>query len=414
MAKILISSIGTGSLDRNATERKYRTAQYKIDEKLYESSFIASVLDRHLDVDRIVLIGTVKSMWEGVYEQFCDRRQIEKDFNYYTQLIEVIENANHLSQLDSIDLSPIEKLLGNHSRCITIHYGLNETELNTNFNRIFELIDLVEKGDEIYIDITHSFRSLSLFLFLVLTFLNDIASDRAIEIKGVYYGMFEAIQELGHAPIVNLQSLFNITRWIKGGYSFQSFGNGYLIASLLEENGETSLAQSISQLSNTINLNYIPKLRQHATDLKRELSNTSTTSPLQYLQPELKRFADRFSRHGIPDSELQLDLAQWYFQNKRYATGYIALVEAIITYACEFQHVEDLTNYAERKKAKDFLKDRCDTALSKLFFEKANPIRKAIAHAALDEQRTDPNTAINNAIAYCNEARRIFRSKGLG
>ncbi|CDM96288.1 MAG: TIGR02221 family CRISPR-associated protein [Limnospira sp. PMC 1291.21] len=415
MAKILISSIGTGpSTITEQKIRQYKTAKYEIDGKYYESSFIASVLYQHLKIDEVILIGTVKSMWEAVYEQFCQDRNIEIDFEYYIQLSEIVESANHKSDLNSIQLGKLEKSLGDKSKCIAIKYGLNEREIEENFKRVVELIDVLQSGDELYIDITHSFRSLSLFLFLVLTFINDIASELNVSIKGVYYGMLDISRELNYAPIVNLQSLFDITRWIKGGYSLQNFGNGYLIASLLAEQGEKSLANSISKLSDTLNLNYIPTLRQNATDLKRELDETTTQTPLQYLKPELERFVKRFSRQNIPDSELQLDLARWYFQNKRYATGYIALVESIITYSCEVQNIQDIANHQEREKGKNLLSNKKNTALGELYFKKVNPIRKAIAHASLEERRTNLKTAIDNAMKYCDEASRIFRTKTFG
>lgn len=57
MAKILITPLGAG-----AANREYRKATYKLDEQQYESSFIASVLYKHLQLDGIIFIGTIKSM----------------------------------------------------------------------------------------------------------------------------------------------------------------------------------------------------------------------------------------------------------------------------------------------------------------------------------------------------------------
>lgn len=415
MAKILISSIGTGPNTKiDGFIRQYRTAKYKIEDEFYTSSFIASVLKDHLDIDEFIIIGTVKSMWEAVYDNFCQDKKIETDEDYYLDLAEAGENANSQTPLEAIDLTKLEEILGDRSRCITIHYGLNEVEIQKNFDRIFEIVEILEPGDEIYIDITHSFRSLSLFLFLVITFIEGVASERNIKVRGVYYGMIDVIGELGYAPVVNLQSLFEITQWIKGGHSFKSFGNGYLIANLLEEKGEQQVAQLITKISDTINLNRLPELRQDAIRLSNKLRSLQTDTPLQYLQPELERFAKKFAKTDIPNSQLQLELASWYFQNRRYATGYIALVESIITYVCEFQNYENITNYHNREMAKDFLKSRENTPLGKLYFRQVNPIRQTIAHATLDEKQPRINTAIDNAGVYLSEAKRIFGSKGLG
>ena len=46
--------------------------------------------------------------------------------------------------------------------------------------------------------------------------------------------------------------------------------------------------------------------------------------------PYLKDFTNRFK--GInTNSRFQFELARWYFENKRYANGYICLAESIIT-----------------------------------------------------------------------------------
>jgi hypothetical protein len=71
MTKILISFVGTGSLDKNnQSVRAYRKAQYEIQGKTHETSFVAEALAKHLEIEKIFLIGTAKSMWEEVYLKF--------------------------------------------------------------------------------------------------------------------------------------------------------------------------------------------------------------------------------------------------------------------------------------------------------------------------------------------------------
>ena len=211
MAKILISSLGAGSLDRNNTAaRVYRTAKYRMndDGQEYTKSFIASVLYEHLKLDGIILIGTVKSMWEEAYYVFGQENDGEFQEKYWEGLEKQIESLNRNSPLDALDLTPVEQVLGDRSKCILIKYGLNEAELQENLDRILKIVDFLQEGDELYIDITHSFRSLSVFLLLVLIFLNNLEREKNIKIKGIFYGMLDIIGELGYAPVVNLQSLF--------------------------------------------------------------------------------------------------------------------------------------------------------------------------------------------------------------
>jgi CRISPR-associated Csx2 family protein len=412
MAKILISSIGTGALNtNNQAVREYRTAKYRIDEQEYNKSFISSVLYEHLKLDSIIFIGTVKSMWEEVYRVFCEEKNINFDEEYYFKLIETIESLNYQSDLDSLNLQPIKQVLGENSQCILIKYGLNEAELQENFDQIIKIVDFLQNGDELYIDLTHSFRSLSLFMFLVLNFVNDLYTERNIKVKGVYYGMLDVTREFGYAPVVDLQSLFEVTEWIKGLYSLKSFGNGYLISELLQNQGQKDLARKIRELSDAININYLPDISQRSKLLNTSLQTTNLTSPFQYLKKILEKFINRFSQKNERESDFQLKLSKWYFDNKRYATGYITLAEAIITYMCELEG-EDIVSQEARERMKKLLRKNRHTEIAQLYF-KVNKIRNGIAHALIEGERQSYHTAISNAEGYYQKAKTIFDSNAL-
>ena len=51
MAKVLISSIGTG----NKKDGSYQKANYEIGGEVYTTSFIADAINRHLKLDKIFL-----------------------------------------------------------------------------------------------------------------------------------------------------------------------------------------------------------------------------------------------------------------------------------------------------------------------------------------------------------------------
>ena len=415
MAKILISPLGTGSLDRNnIAAREYRKANYKINEQSYERTFFSSILYEHFYLDGIIFIGTVKSMWEEVYRFFSEAKNIEFNEEYWCRLTEQIENLDYQSCPDFLDLSEVEKVLGKRSKCILIEYGINETELWRNFERIIKIIDFLEDGDEIYIDITHSFRSLSIFMFLVMTFLNDLSSEKNIQIKGVYYGMLDVVREIGYAPVVNLQPVFDLTQWIKGAYSLKNFGNGYLISQLLQEQGETKLAEEITQLSDAININYLPAIKQRANYLKSQLKSSTSNNPFKYLKNILEKFIKQLTSTSERESDFQLKLAGWYFENKRYSTGYITLTEAIITYLCEINN-KNPSILKQREEMKEFLHfpENKKRELAKLYFD-VNPIRISIAHALINERRESYAQAIKNANKYHQKAKQIFKTGTLG
>lgn len=408
MAKILISSIGAG-----ASNREYRSANYFIDNKYYEKTFIASALYENLSLDGIVFIGTVKSMWEEVYRFFCQEKSMEMDESYYLSLMEKIDSLNYNSSLEDLSLYPIEKILGDRSKCILIKYGLNEQELQANLENIIKIVEYLETGDEIYIDITHSFRSLSVFLLLVIIFINDLIDDKKITIKGIYYGMLDVSREIGYTPIVNLQSLFDLIQWIKGAYSLKEFGNGYLIADLLKQQGESDLSEEIIQISDIINLNYLPDLKQRSIYLKKAIHQSNSDTPFKYVKSILEKSIQKFASQSQSEAEsnFQLRLAKWYFDNKRYATGYITLAEAVITYACEISS-KNFDNKEHRDQAKDELWNG-NKELSVIFRE-INPIRTMIAHASFDKKRTSYKEAVKKSNHYIQKVQSIFKKGSLG
>ena len=420
MAKILISCLGAGYPTgiNESSVREYRTAKYQIDGKEYQDSFVASALYKHLELDGIIFIGTVKSIWEEIYRFFYEQfnaRSLEETttaLEYYCHLVDNIEKLNYQSELDTLNLEPIAELLGKRSQCILIKYGLNNQELAENFDRIIKVVDTLQIGDEIYIDISNSFRSLSMFLLLVISFIKDIAAQKGIKVSGVYYGMADAIRDVGYAPIVDLKSFIEVTDWIKAGYSLQTYGDSTLIAELLknQEQPQPQLATALIKFSEAVNLGYLSSIRQRIIYLRNELNQTNIFGAFQYLKPSIDRFLKPFERRR--ESDFQLELAGWYFNHQRYATGYITLVEAILTYLCEIEG-KNADSEEERNKVKSlfFKKGKYkDTRLAK-FYKEINRIRLTIAHPneTTNSSEKELMKATNKASDYHQEIKKLFK-----
>ena len=245
MAKILISPIGTGQI---ITDREYRTAKYKFEDssKIYETPFVSAALAEYLKVDRIIFIGTAKSMWEEIYRYFTEGIGQNIDDEYWIKINELSNNSRYDKKLiDEKDLDLAMSSVDSYLKTINanaiggtlsliIDYGLNEEELWQNFSTFMKLMDILDDGDEIYLDITHSFRSIPLFMYLIMEFMQTLGHKK-ISLNGLYYGMLEARWEIGYAPVVDLKPVFEISQWIRGTHDFINYGNGYAIGELLEK-----------------------------------------------------------------------------------------------------------------------------------------------------------------------------------
>ena len=352
MSKVLIAGIGGG---KNKETGTYRVANYKIEDKVYnQRSFITSALEEHYNIDKTIFIGTTGSMWDNLYEFYSKKYQKDYDESYHLDLMGIIDNATMDTDINSLELSKFNETFKNKILAIATKYGMNELEIFENFNLIIKLQDELKDGDEVYLDITHSFRSNAFWMFLVMNYLTDV-EDKNIKVKAITYGMLEA-QKDGVAPVVNLNAFYKILQWIKGANNFKNYGNSYLIEENIE-NGK--LSKKLKNFSDALNMNYIASLRQSINSLKKlEDDIDNLEGPAKLIIPKvIKDFMDRFASED-KDYLFQAKLAKWHFEQKRYAMAYININEAIIGFimdTLEFPLLSSDKKRDENKLAKDWL-----------------------------------------------------------
>ena len=352
MSRVLIAGIGGG---KNKETGTYRVANYKIEDKVYEKrSFITSALEEHYKIDKTIFIGTTGSMWDNLYEYYCNRYDKEYDENYHLELMGVIDNATMDTDIYSLNIAKFNETFKNKILAIVTKYGMNELEIFENFNLIIQLQNELKDGDEVYLDITHSFRSNAFWMFLVMNYLTDV-EDKKITVKAITYGMLEAQKE-GVAPVVDLNAFYKILQWIKGANNFKNYGNSYLIEQNIENE---KLSKKLRNFSDALNMNYIASLRQSINSLKKlEEDIKSLEGPAKLIIPKvIKDFMDRFATEE-KDYLFQAELAKWHFEQKRYAMAYININESIIGFIMDALDLPLLTGDKkkdENKLAKDWL-----------------------------------------------------------
>src|SRR5690606_7835290 len=85
------------------------------------------------------------------------------------------------------ELESLSKKKGFQVENIGIPEGHNEEELWEIFKTI---LDQLEEGDEIILDITHSFRYLPMLTFIIINYARIV---KKCSLKAVYYGAFEVL-----------------------------------------------------------------------------------------------------------------------------------------------------------------------------------------------------------------------------
>lgn len=358
MAKVLISFIGTGPLVNKGTlgeeksAREYRRASYHLgEENLGEYSFMAAALYETQNIDKVILIGTAHCMWEEVYRYFQEKNGGVVDEDVYCEIAEHCEAATSKSDLCIPHVKEIEAAIGKDAHLALIRYGVNEEEINENINIILQLNQLLSTGDELIVDVTHSFRSLPITIMNLLLYLRNVSSKN-IKISHIYYGMIEMSKEYGYAPIVDLKKILKLNDWIVGAMAFKQYGNAYQIAGLIQQE-DTDVTNRLKHFSDVMNLNHLYAISQETQSLRALMKKDfDSMLPEMIVKPVVKDFLNNFKGTEQDPARFQYQLAQWQFKHMNYTAALISLQESILSYACQLAK-HDPFDKDERQKIKD-------------------------------------------------------------
>ncbi len=405
MANILISSLGTGQKKDNG----YRKAIYSYKGEDIETTFISKALCKMLKIDKLFLVGTQGSIWDSAYKEFSTTKEYADDAEL--SLYEKIDEKK-ITEKDLVLVNQtIEKNLGTKgSQCFLIDYGLDDTQLWSNFEKYIKILNFIDDKDTVYIDITHAFRSLSLMSFLMVQFGQTI-KDKKFKIGGVFYGMLEAPQKRESdgktlTPVVDLKILYDLMEWIKAINNFKNYANGDHMASLLENmDGYKSEYNIFNNYTNVMRIANMAAVKLNINSIAKKLNTLekSQNPIIQLMSDEMKSFVERLDKEKM--SDFQLSLADWYCEHKHYALSYMTLAEAIVSKSCEI-HGFKIDNEKSRNDAKAKI-HKIDKGLDREVYRNVNKIRNNICHQ-LEKRENAIISDIKNLPIYIEKTKNIF------
>lgn len=377
MAKILISSLGTGDIKKDSDE-EYKKTIYRIDGKEYPETLTAKVLIEHFKIDKTIFIGTNKSMWDNLYYSFNG-----EDTDYLDIL--TTKKKNGVDPHHLIELNKTIDCFLNHegSISILIEYEQNSAdEIWKNFEKLLEIKNHISDEDEIYLDITHGFRYMPILNIFLLEFISIFQSP-VIQIKGVYYGMLSD----NFSDIIDFKIFFDLLEWTKAINMFKHNSNAQQLIELLEGNSSNhEVTKIFTQFSNNLQLANMASLWQFMRGASKKIKKLeeSDNRIIKLLSGDLIDMTIRFDKEK--QSDFQYELALWLYENKNYALSYLALYEAVITKSCELSKF-DVNDYAKREEAK---KSLGDDKYGKYFYTKYDDslsvIRNSIVHQSSERK----------------------------
>ena len=415
--RVLITSIGGGKTeDKDGVKilKKYEDTIYGIKKEngefhMEKTSYMPLIIENTYNIDKTIIIGTTGSMWDNLYDIYWKKFKQDKikDEKFKQSLIEVQVTSNRETPIDKINIDRFNQEFIGKVKGIVIKYGVSSKEISRNFDLIIKLQEEFNDTDEyeVFLDITHSFRSMAFWMFLIMNYLTDV-SNKNIKIAGITYGMFEAKKD-NITPIVILKPFLEILNWIKGASELKQYGNSYYI---LEKSDNNSLAKSIKDelrnFSNTMNMNYINSLLESIKNLKKldtENELDKINGPAKHIIPNiLKEFIKDFDLKEDDDNKrsylLQATLAKWHCKQKRYAMSAINISEAIVTFVLLTLNIDskklkgkfDPDNDGQKwlKEIYKRYKDRTDLSKEEIqiykygeLFVEVTRIRKEVAHS---------------------------------
>ncbi len=317
---------------------------------------------------------------------------------------------------------------------ISIPEGKTENELW----QIFEIMyNVFERDDEVYLDITHSFRSLPIFLIVLLNYAKTLKN---IKVRKITYGNWEARDRENYAPVIDLTAVNELQNWTIAAGNFIRFGNVDEIASLLPNNENIDILKSyFNSILSVRGKNIIQGMR--LTKVKKSLKKNDHIEPFNILSNEIFKEIQKFKESNINNG---FEAVEFCIKHNFIQQGITLLEEFIITkvleslslkdkiYSYRYRNAvskalekDDITEIKKQKllpenskeNLKKDLEDLVKTVfslsykkeLSEIYKEFSTSIRNDINHAGFRDNPKKEEELKNFLEKSYNEVKKIFK-----
>lgn len=245
------------------------------------------------------------------------------------------------------------------AQCVDIPDGKDKEEMWTIFDILFNLL---EEGDEIYFDLTHSFRYIPM---LVLVFGNYAKFLKKSKVKGITYGNYDARID-NKAPIIDLLPLSALQDWtfasadfIKNGYvkRLVEMANDELKPILREAQGKDPNASNLNSFVKNLDVLVEERLMCRGLDVIGSNTLRKLTKGIgqmgeeliKPLGPVIEEIGKSFK--GFNEEEDIFNAfaaAKWCYEKQLYQQCTTFLEEGVISYICA-RHNIDLDDRNKRE-----------------------------------------------------------------
>lgn len=382
--RFLISALGKPDIDPN-NQYNYINTDYKfVDENEtipYSTPFLFEAILRHYqdkkeNIDHLILIGTANSCWQDVYN-YCCAQGMKEDGNSQILTEKRAESLNEQSDDTEVEkferfLHPVEEKIEEffekeYKLKLKVHifltqYGTTEKQAFYNYKRLRRIEEFMPDGEEqdVLLDITHSFRYLPIYHFLVMNYLMQL-SKKKVNVSAVYYGKLEPKSgEKSCASVLNMRYLISTLKWINSVNEVNSYGSVYHMKECLDKEKPTDGKEGIKKESEytdwleifewSANVNNFNAMTRSIEEIIREPKEKNYAG---LGQDAVEKVSEEFKEHFSVSEKWkiafeQLHLSQWFFEQRRFGLAAITIQECVTSFA-----VYTLITKEERERKKE-------------------------------------------------------------
>lgn len=189
------------------------------------------------DEQHILLTSLGKNAYKTEYEWQGDRITASLTPLALVQFLEEAERPNRVVTLVTeeaeqttwpIFQEDIHKILGVTPERVEIPIGSNDDEIRQILAAVAREIP---EGAQLTLDVTQGLRHFPFIFYALVLYLKSL---RGVKVRGVYYGMVDAVPKEEPKPIIDLHPLLELPEWFYAVRMFREHGTTSPIAQLLQ------------------------------------------------------------------------------------------------------------------------------------------------------------------------------------
>lgn len=353
----------------------YRAASYRFDDgTVKQTPYFGLALADHLKPSRVVLIGTTGSMWDVFFHQ----QQLGTD-DPPLDLMEACSQETVTRSLLERHTARLAATLGCPVDCLLINYAQSAPD---QAGILASLSNVLADGEEITIDVTHSFRHLPMLALVAARFLTKV---RRILVRDIYYGAVDMTDTTtGLTPVIRLGGMLQMLDWIDAMSSYDKDGDFCVLSGFLRPSAP-ALATSMDIAAYKERINDVTGARGKMREVRRQLKTESSDPLVELFRPTLLERTGWVEENSY--ARRQMTLARMYLRQDDFLRATLLGLESAITAMVVEDHGDPQNNSLRDSVAREFHGEvsavgRRARTPAQVAFQQLNGLRNALAHGS--------------------------------